>query len=197
MKWISSVLGEAISAAQSTGLIVDPRIYITSSSPPTPPTPPATAVAYDESDKGSISLESPITEKDVNMSLPSYSALRILNGRPSVRKILQEEIGASSGPVSVDGMCMIMTVISNRILMPLCSCSFWPIQPVSGRRPRSCFGHHQSHECTQRRSLRLSPRGDFRHEQITGFSIIRRLHYKQAPFAPLSCIHRQFVALVA
>lgn len=103
MKWISSVLGEAISAAQSTGLVVDPRIYITNSSPPTPPTPPVTAVGYDDSDKGSVSMDSPVTEKDVKMSLPSYSALRILNGRPSVRRILQEEISASSGPVSVDG----------------------------------------------------------------------------------------------
>ena len=100
VKWISEALGEALEAAQSAGLVVDPRIYVTGSAPPTPPVP---TVGYADSDKGSFSMESPISEKDVKMSLPTYSALRILHGRPSVREILQEEINASSGPVSVDG----------------------------------------------------------------------------------------------
>lgn len=100
VRWISEVLGEAITAAQSTGLVLDPRVYITGS---TPPTPPVATIGYADSDKGSISAESPISEKDVKMSLPAYSALRILHGRPSIRKILREEITASTGPVSVDG----------------------------------------------------------------------------------------------
>lgn len=94
------MLGEALTAAQSTGMTVDPRVYVTGS---TPPTPPVAAVEYSESDQGSVAMESPISEKDVKMSLPAYSALRILHGRPSIRKILQEEISASTGPVSVDG----------------------------------------------------------------------------------------------
>lgn len=75
-------------------------MYITGS---TPPTPPVAAVEYSESDQGSVAMESPLSEKDVKMFLPAYSALRILHGRPSVRRILQEEIDASTGPVSVDG----------------------------------------------------------------------------------------------
>ncbi|GJE84448.1 ferric reductase family protein [Phanerochaete sordida] len=99
VRWISQVLGDALMAAQSTGLAVDPRVYITGSTPPTPPLP---VVGYSDSDRGSVNIESPISEKDVKMSLPAYSALRILHGRPSIRKVLQEEISASAGPVSVD-----------------------------------------------------------------------------------------------
>lgn len=99
VKWISQALGEALTAAQSTSLSVDPRVYITGSTPPTPPLP---TVGYADSDRGSLNVESPISEKDVKMSLPAYSALRIHHGRPSIRKLLQEEIGASAGQVSVD-----------------------------------------------------------------------------------------------
>ncbi|EKM59392.1 uncharacterized protein PHACADRAFT_169942 [Phanerochaete carnosa HHB-10118-sp] len=99
VRWISQILSEALAVAQSTGLTVDPRVYITGSTPPTPPLP---ALGYSESDRGSVNMESPISEKDVKMALPAYSALRILHGRPSIRKVLQEEIGVSTGPVSVD-----------------------------------------------------------------------------------------------
>ena len=81
--------------AQATSLTVDPRLYITG--------PKAPEMTYEEdTTEGSISAESPMVEKD-KPNPPAYSALRIAHGRPSVRKILEEEITTSPGPVSVDG----------------------------------------------------------------------------------------------
>lgn len=101
IRWISKVLSEALDAAQSTNLIIDPRIYITCASPSTPP---LSSASYEESDRGSVNADSAMTEKSATkLSLPVYSTLRIMNGRPAIRKILHEEIAASRGPVSVDG----------------------------------------------------------------------------------------------
>ncbi|THH02456.1 hypothetical protein EW026_g465 [Hermanssonia centrifuga] len=96
VKWISKLLTEALAAAQSTSLVVDPRLYITGASAP------SLQLSETDSDKGSISVDSPATEKDSKLGLPAYSALRVTHGRPSIRKMLHEEIAASSGPVSVD-----------------------------------------------------------------------------------------------
>ncbi len=103
MKWISKLLTEALAAAQSTSLVVDPRLYITGASAP------SLQLSETDSDKGSISVDSPATEKDSKLGLPAYSALRVTHGRPSIRKMLHEEIAASSGPVSVDGTSLIMS----------------------------------------------------------------------------------------
>lgn len=85
-------------AAQSTSLIIDPRIYVTCATSSTPSLP---IVGYEDSDNGSVNAESPVSEKKIG--LPNYSALRVMSGRPAIRKLLHEEISASSGPVSVDG----------------------------------------------------------------------------------------------
>ena len=78
-------------------MTVEPRVYITG--------PGVPQLERTESDSGSFSADTPISEneKDVKNGLPAYSALAIINGRPSVRKIFDEEIPVSSGPVSVDG----------------------------------------------------------------------------------------------
>lgn len=91
VKWISKLLHEALAVAQNTELVIDPRVYITGPNVPSPED-------IEGSDSGSISADSPTSEK-----LPVYSLLRIIHGRPSVRKIFEEEIPASPGPVSVDG----------------------------------------------------------------------------------------------
>ncbi|KAI0347380.1 hypothetical protein BDW22DRAFT_1404940 [Trametopsis cervina] len=93
IRWISKVLTEALVAAQQTSLEVEARLYITGSSSPLSETP---QVSFDGSQNGS----SPSSEKD--MKLPLYHALQITHGRPSIKKILQDEIALAHGPVSVD-----------------------------------------------------------------------------------------------
>jgi len=105
VKWISKLLNAALTHAQSTSLIIDPRIYITG---PNYPLPELSLNDNNKSDSGDStprSLVSPASEKSIDeksMELPTYSALRITHGRPSISRILQDEIAASSGPVSVD-----------------------------------------------------------------------------------------------
>lgn len=69
--------------------------------------PDLPTVEYSRSTSGTATPETPIspaTEKDEEVSpLPLYTSLRIKYGRPSVRRILQEEISVATGPVSVDG----------------------------------------------------------------------------------------------
>ncbi|OCH90700.1 hypothetical protein OBBRIDRAFT_582310 [Obba rivulosa] len=101
LKWISKLLTQALDAAQSTPLVVEPTIYITGPMPPTP-IPELSKTGSSEYTDGSRTPTSSDPEKEEKMSLPSYSALKITNGRPSTRRILQEEISVSSGPVSVD-----------------------------------------------------------------------------------------------
>jgi ferric-chelate reductase len=102
VRWISEVLNEALEAAQTASLVVDCRVYITGSTPPTPPVP---VTRYTDFEKGSVSPDSEISEKDIG--LPAYFNLQVIHGRPSIRKILQEEINMSSGPVSVDGRSLL------------------------------------------------------------------------------------------
>ena len=91
------MLNEALNAAQDTPLTVDPRIYITG-----PRAPPTNYATGSDSESGSISAESPVSEKE--NKLPLYTALRITHGRPSLRKVFDEEVTTAAGPVSVDGM---------------------------------------------------------------------------------------------
>ncbi|KAI0068942.1 hypothetical protein BV25DRAFT_1817865 [Artomyces pyxidatus] len=93
LTWISKLLGEAISAAPPS-LTIEPRIYVTGARLPVQDIP---SVAYAGS--SNPSLESPIKEKP---ELPSYNAFKITHGRPSIRRLLQDEIASAAGPVSVD-----------------------------------------------------------------------------------------------
>lgn len=85
---------QALSVA-APSLVVEPRIYITGKNYPIPEVP-------DIHDRSSISSS---IEKDDILSpqLPVYSALKLTHGRPSIKKLLNEEISSSLGPVSVDG----------------------------------------------------------------------------------------------
>ncbi|RDX53967.1 hypothetical protein OH76DRAFT_1342942 [Lentinus brumalis] len=95
LRWISKTLSEAIAAAQSTELVVDPAVYITGPTCAIPEIPRASSATSDGS-----STPSEVDEGD--KELPLYSSLKIVHGRPSIRRILQEGIDGSTGPVSVD-----------------------------------------------------------------------------------------------
>lgn len=85
-------------AARLTQLAVDPRVYITGPNCPIPEIP---APSHKDSADGSIT---PTTnDSNEKMGLPVYSSLKITHGRPSIPRILNDEISASTGPVSVDG----------------------------------------------------------------------------------------------
>ena len=104
LEWISKTLYEALTAAQSTSLIVEPNIYITGRTCPLPEIP--RDATYAPSD-GSSTPTSPSEVEKFDKELPVYSALKIVHGRPSIRRVLQESIDSSAGPVSVDGQCLL------------------------------------------------------------------------------------------
>ncbi|KAI0693553.1 ferric reductase NAD binding domain-containing protein [Cytidiella melzeri] len=97
IEWISKVLTEALVAAQPTQLQVVAKLYITG---PSSPTAEHQHSASDSDSLGSSSPESPTLEKEGK--LPFFHELQIAHGRPSVKKILQEEISCALGSVSVD-----------------------------------------------------------------------------------------------
>ncbi|KAI0265185.1 ferric reductase NAD binding domain-containing protein [Gloeopeniophorella convolvens] len=97
LRWISMLLEDALSKAPPS-LSIETRIYVTSGlSGGDVPT-----INYRKSSAESVdaSVESPIKEE--KSELPSYSALKITSGRPSIRRLLSDEIPVSEGPVSVD-----------------------------------------------------------------------------------------------
>ncbi len=96
------MLSEALDDS-SSNLSVEPRIYITGTKlpnvavlPNTSPNPSGTASTASSSKPDIIIEEKPELP-------PVYSALKIIHGRPSIRKLLYDEISASPGPISVDG----------------------------------------------------------------------------------------------
>ncbi|KAI0352818.1 hypothetical protein OH77DRAFT_738752 [Trametes cingulata] len=99
LKWISKVLSDALTAAQSTSLVIEPHLYVTGAACVIPEIP--RMASYTPSD-GTSTPPSPADVEKYEKELPMYSSLRITNGRPSIRRILQESIDTSIGPVSVD-----------------------------------------------------------------------------------------------
>lgn len=95
LKWISTTLVKALNTV-TPSLVVEPRIYFTGKDYPIPEVPEILQ------DRASVS-----SSEDKNDALaaylPSYSALKLTHGRPSIKKLLNEEIASSLGPVSVDG----------------------------------------------------------------------------------------------
>ncbi|KAF8665715.1 hypothetical protein AX16_000165 [Volvariella volvacea WC 439] len=94
LKWISRVLTDSLSRV-TPSLAIEPRVYITGSTYQIPEVPTLTSTG----DK------SPTDEKDndiVETELPLYSSLKLIHGRPSIKKILQDEISISPGSVSVN-----------------------------------------------------------------------------------------------
>lgn len=97
LTWISKTLTDALTLL-SRSLTIEPRIYITGPNYPIPQLP----LMESGPPSPSSLVESEKDTKDVD--LPLYSALKLIHGRPSIRKLLHDEISASPGPVSVDGM---------------------------------------------------------------------------------------------
>ncbi|KAF8076261.1 FAD-binding domain-containing protein [Lyophyllum atratum] len=95
LSWISKTLTQALSSSKSP-LSIEPRVYITGPSYPIPHVP-----FVSEPPSPSSPAESEKDAKDM-ITLPSYTSLKLIHGRPSIRKLLHEEIAASLGPVSVD-----------------------------------------------------------------------------------------------
>ncbi|GLB33682.1 putative FAD-binding domain containing protein [Lyophyllum shimeji] len=95
LTWILKTLTEALSSSKAS-LSIEPRVYITGPSYPIPQVPflpePPSPKSPTESEK----------EAKNTLALPLYTSLKLIHGRPSIRKLLHEEIAASSGPVSVD-----------------------------------------------------------------------------------------------
>ncbi|KII94680.1 hypothetical protein PLICRDRAFT_169410 [Plicaturopsis crispa FD-325 SS-3] len=92
LAWIAKLLSEALAAAPSS-LVVEPRVYITGASFPIAEMP---SVGYDKA------APEASQDKMDKLDLPVYSALKLLHGRPSIRKIFQDEFCIAAGPVSVD-----------------------------------------------------------------------------------------------
>ncbi|KAI0650622.1 ferric reductase NAD binding domain-containing protein [Trametes meyenii] len=100
LQWISKLLTEALVAAQSTSLIIEPIVYVTGPSRVIPE-PELSHTAYASSD-GTTTPPSSSSVGGYEKDLPMYSSLKITYGRPSIRRLLQDGIDSSIGPVSVD-----------------------------------------------------------------------------------------------
>ena len=88
-----------------TSLAVKPTVYITGRTCTVPEIqrPPYTGSTTDSDGASTPTAPSDISEGD--RELPKYSSLKIIHGRPSIRRILQDGIDNSTGSVSVDGQC--------------------------------------------------------------------------------------------
>ncbi|KAG5637454.1 hypothetical protein H0H81_004471 [Sphagnurus paluster] len=99
LTWISKTLIEALQKSSKSTLVTEPRVYITGSNYPIPEVPflsdepPSPASERAESDE----------DEKTTIPLPGYTSLKLVHGRPSIRKLLYDEIASSPGPVSVDG----------------------------------------------------------------------------------------------
>lgn len=99
--WISSLISKALTAAPSS-LSIEISIYITGRRSPVQ----LPAVVYREATSltiPSINGQSSSDQLDGKIGLPVYDALKVIYGRPDIEKILGEEVGSATGPVSVDG----------------------------------------------------------------------------------------------
>ena len=90
---------EALGSAKSS-LVVEPRIYITGKNYPIPEVP---ELPMSSNDKSSISSTSEKREDVTETDLPTYSSLKLVHGRPSMKKLIHDEIELAAGPISVDG----------------------------------------------------------------------------------------------
>ncbi|KAF4574850.1 Ferric/Cupric Reductase Transmembrane Component [Pleurotus pulmonarius] len=95
LTWITEIITNALNVAPPS-LSIEPRIYVTGPNYPIPKVP---VLQSDGSTSSSTSsLPSDLTSQD----LPQYSALKLSHGRPSMKKLLQDEITSALGPISVD-----------------------------------------------------------------------------------------------
>jgi ferric-chelate reductase len=100
IEWISDAVSKALEIVPST-LAVDIRIYITSASGPSLESQGGAGQSPVTSEKSSIDEKS--EETDNIASLLAYSSVKVLSGRPDIRKELGEEVALSTGRLSVTG----------------------------------------------------------------------------------------------
>ncbi|TFY82597.1 hypothetical protein EWM64_g1407 [Hericium alpestre] len=93
LSWISEIVSKTLSAAPEW-LAVEPRIYVTGTR-----LPQQEPVLGYRSSTSSV-IQSPIKEE--KSEPPSYNSFKITYGRPSISRLLQEEMSIAAGPVSVD-----------------------------------------------------------------------------------------------
>lgn len=97
------MLTEALSSESTTGsptLVVDVRLYVTGARPNIYEHPALSSSL----ESGSIYSPSPDTEKNPESFYTLQSGMKVAAGRPDIRQTLEEEVTASLGPVSVDGV---------------------------------------------------------------------------------------------
>ncbi|CAA7259897.1 unnamed protein product [Cyclocybe aegerita] len=95
LKWISQTLVEALNRSGSS-IVIEPRIYITGPEYPIPQVPDL------QQDAASVASSSEKKLDIVGADLPVYSSLKLVHGRPSMKKLIHDEIESSVGPISVD-----------------------------------------------------------------------------------------------
>ncbi|THH33660.1 hypothetical protein EUX98_g541 [Antrodiella citrinella] len=160
VKWISKVLKEALVHAQSSPLVVDPHVYITG---PNHPLPELSLSDDSKSVIGDSHPGTPVCPKSENslekLELPAYSALKITHGRPSISRILEDEVSGSAGSVSVDGKSAHLPGATSA---DDSYSSRWAILLISSCIQIIIIQYHEPYEClegstfshTARRSLR-------------------------------------------
>lgn len=161
LQWISKVLNEALAAAQSTSLAIEPHVYITG---PTCTIPEAQRTVYAPSD-GTSTPPSPADIGKFEKELPVYSSLKITHGRPSIRRVLQESIDSSTGPVSVDGQYSLLPSL-RPVLIRSCCFSRWPFVALCVGLAYALLEAHQPDECAQGRTLGDAARRDVWHVHL-------------------------------
>lgn len=126
LEWILKILSDALEAIPSM-LSIEPRIYITGSKAPTLPLLPiASSTQAPSTTSPSTNTSNPNIEEEEKPGLPAYSALKIIHGRPSIPKLLHNEISVSSGSVSVDGASSLPEVLVDNYSSSGDSCwYFW------------------------------------------------------------------------
>jgi len=98
LKWISKTLMEALACANSS-LVIEPRIYITGKNYPIPEVP---ELPQSPNDRSSVTSSTEKRDDAIETELPTYSSLKLVHARPSIKKLIHDEIELAVGPISVD-----------------------------------------------------------------------------------------------
>lgn len=119
LNWIAATLASALNSAPSS-LHFNIRIYVTGASKPSP----LPSVAYGDTSESPVIHDK---EKEAAEVWSPINDLPMTLGRPDLSKLLQEEIDAATGPVSVDGALYYMSGNTSQGLMTVRS--LWTFRP--------------------------------------------------------------------
>ncbi|KAF9534178.1 ferric reductase NAD binding domain-containing protein [Crepidotus variabilis] len=128
LKWISEALLRALTNVDSS-LVIEPRIYITGSDRTIPDIPELEHEPRNRDSDASSSEK----KDDSSDQLPNYSSLKLIHGRPSIKKLIHEEIEAAVGPISVDVAGP--SSLAESIRRTLCSDLASPASVLKGAQP--------------------------------------------------------------